>query len=298
MNTPLQYALFLGCTIPARSRNYEASARKVAARLGVELVDLDGFICCGFPVRNADRKSALILGAYNLALAGKKGLDLCALCSSCTSALTEAAHQLDHDEGLRKEINETLSRVGLSYEGGVKVRHFARILYQEVGTDRIRTAVTRKLKGLRIAAHYGCHYLKPSEIYDSFDQVEDPHTLDDLFALTGAEVVQYENKKRCCGGPVLAVDEKTALSIASEKLDDILASGANAIGLICPFCSVMYDSNQKGIESQFGKSYNLPALFLPQVLGLAMGLDKKELGLNMNVVKTGDLLGSLDQATS
>jgi heterodisulfide reductase subunit B len=294
MNTSLRYALFLGCTIPARSRNYELSARKVAGRLGLDLVDLEGFICCGFPVKSADKKSGLILGAYNLALAQKKGFDLCALCSSCTSALTEVAHHLAEDESLRKEVNESLAKVGLSYEGGVKVRHFARILYEEVGKDRIKPALSRDLKGLRIATHYGCHYLKPSEIYDSFDQVEDPHTLDELFALTGAEVVEYGSKKRCCGGPVLAVDEKTALSVAKAKLDDIQASGANAIGLVCPFCSVMYDSNQKGIESQFGTSYNLPVFYLPQVMGMAMGMDKKEIGLNMNVVKTADLMRSLN----
>lgn len=294
MSTSLRYSLFLGCTIPARSRNYELSARKVASRLGIELVDLEGFICCGFPVKSADKKSSMILGAYNLALAEKNGLNVCSLCSSCTSALTEVAHHLAHEQTLKREINESLAKVGLKYEGGVKVRHFARILYEEIGKDRIKSALTRDLKGLRIATHYGCHYLKPSEIYDSFDQVEDPHTLDELFALTGAEVVEYGNKKRCCGGPVLAVDEKTALAVAKAKLDDIKACGANAIGLVCPFCSVMYDSNQKGIESQFGGSYNLPALYLPQVLGMAMGMDKKEIGLNMNVVKTADLLRSLN----
>ncbi|MEW6667578.1 MAG: CoB--CoM heterodisulfide reductase iron-sulfur subunit B family protein [Thermodesulfobacteriota bacterium] len=293
MSTSPRYALFLGCTIPARSRNYELSARKVAAKLGVELVDVESFICCGFPVKSADRRSAMILGAYNLALAQKNGLNLCSLCSSCTSALTEAAHELEHEADLRKEVNESLARVGLQYEGGVKVRHFARVLYEEVGVEAIQKAFTRRLEGMRVAPHYGCHYLKPSEIYERFDSVEDPHTLDELFALTGAEVVEYANKKRCCGGPVLAVDEKTALAVAREKLDDIQEAGANAVGLVCPFCSVMYDSNQKGIETQFGTSYNLPVLYLPQVLGLAMGMDKKDLGLNLNVVKTKDLLQAI-----
>jgi heterodisulfide reductase subunit B2 len=294
MSAPLRYALFLGCTIPARARNYELSARKVAARLGIELVDLPEFVCCGFPVKSADRKKSEVMGAYNLALAQKNGLDLCVLCSSCASALAETAHLLEKDEAVRREVNETLSKAGLRYEGGVKVRHFARILYQEVGLDRIRPTLTRSLKGLLIAPHYGCHYLKPSEIHDSFDPVEDPHTLDELFTLTGAEVVEYGHRKRCCGGPVLAVDEGTALAVAKEKLDDILSSGANAIGLVCPFCSVMYDSNQKGVESRFGKNYGLPVFYLSQVLGLAMGMDRKEVGLNMNVVKPAELLNSLN----
>ncbi|MBU2499372.1 MAG: CoB--CoM heterodisulfide reductase iron-sulfur subunit B family protein [Proteobacteria bacterium] len=286
----MKYALFLGCTIPARSRNYELSARKIAQKLGIELVDLEKFICYGFPIKNADLKSAMTLSAYNLALAEKRGLDLCTLCSSCASALTEAAHHLSEDERAREEINANLSRVGLQYNGGVKVRHFARVLYEEVGLEELKKHFTKTLEGLRVASHYGCHYLKPSEIYEDFDQVEDPHTLDELVALTGATVVDYPNKKRCCGGPVLPVDEKTSLAMAKEKLDDIAGAGADAITLVCPFCSVMYDSNQKGIETAFNATYNLPVLYLTQLLGLAMGFDRKELGLNMNVVKTKDLL--------
>lgn len=286
----MKYAFFLGCTIPARSRQYELSARKVAQKLGIELVDEEKFICCGFPVKSSDMKSAMVLGAYNIALAEKRGLDLCALCSSCTSALTEVAHHLEHDPEAKAEVNESLARAGLTIDKGTRVRHFARVLYEDVGMDKLKAHFTRSLEGLRIATHYGCHYLKPSEIYDRFDQVEDPHTLDDMIALTGATVVEYANKKRCCGGPVLAVDEKTSLAVAKEKLDDIAEAGADAVNLVCPFCSVMYDSNQKGIETAFNTTYNIPVLYLTQILGLAMGMDRKELGLNMNVVKTKEAL--------
>ena len=126
----MKYALFLGCTIPARSRNYELSARRVAQKLGIELVDVPDFICCGFPIKSADQKASMLLAAYNLSLAEERGLNVCALCSSCTSALTEAAHHLSEDSDMREQVNESLSRVGRSYEGGVKVRHFARILYE------------------------------------------------------------------------------------------------------------------------------------------------------------------------
>jgi heterodisulfide reductase subunit B len=292
----MKYALFLGCTIPARSRHYELSARKVAQKLGVEFVDQENFICCGFPVKSAEKKSALILAAYNLALAEKDNLDLCSLCSSCTSALTEAAHHLSEHESDRAEVNKTLEKVGLKYEGRGKVRHFARILYEEVGLESLKKSFVKSLEGLRVASHYGCHYIKPSEIYGNFDQVEDPHTLDEILAVTGATVVDYQNRKRCCGGPLLAVDEKTSLSVAREKLDDIKDAGADIINLICPFCSVMYDSNQKGIETQFNVAYNLPVLYLTQILGLAMGMDRKDLGLNLNVVKTKDVLAKFTGA--
>jgi heterodisulfide reductase subunit B len=286
----MKYALFLGCTIPARSRNYELSARKVAQELGIELFDIENFICCGFPIKSSHLKSAILLGAYNLALAEESKVDLCTLCSSCTSALTEVEHHLSEDQAMRAEINEHLSKVGLKYETGVKVRHFARVLYEQIGLEELKKHFTKSLEGLRMASHYGCHYIKPSEIYDNFDQVEDPHTLDEMIALTGATVVDYANSKRCCGGPVLPVDEKIALAVAKDKLDDIVDAGADAINLVCPFCSVMYDSNQKGIESEFETTYNLPVLYLTQILGMAMGFDRKELGLNLNVVKTKELL--------
>ncbi|MFC1532144.1 CoB--CoM heterodisulfide reductase iron-sulfur subunit B family protein [Thermodesulfobacteriota bacterium] len=290
MNKSFRYSLFLGCTIPARSRNYELSARKVAEKLGIELIDVEDFICCGFPIKSGDIKSSLLLSAYNLAVAQEKDMGLCTLCSSCSSALTEAAHYLSEDKDARKEVNDNLSRVNLRYDGNVKVRHFARILHEEIGTDEIGKHLQRDLSDLRIAIHYGCHYLKPSGIYDHFDEPEDPQTLDDMVAVTGARIVDYAGKKSCCGGPVLPVDEKTALSVAKEKLDCISYSEADAICLVCPFCSVMYDSNQKGIEAEFETDYRLPVLYLTQILGLAMGFGRKELGLNMNVVKTKSLL--------
>jgi heterodisulfide reductase subunit B len=286
----LRYAFFLGCTIPARSRNYELSARKVAEKLAIDLVDVEEFVCCGFPIKTGDRRSAEIMGAFNLALAQGKDLDIATLCSSCASALTEVAHHLSDPEAERKQIDESLARAGVSYDGHVNVKHFARILYEEVGAEKIKAYFEKDLSGLKIAVHYGCHYLKPSEIYDHFDHVEHPASLDRLVALTGAEVIDYDDKKRCCGGPILPVDDKTAMSVAKSKLDDIARADANAICLVCPFCSVMYDDNQKSIEAEFAADYNLPVLYLPQILGLAMGFERKELGLNMNVVKTKALL--------
>ena len=285
----MRFALFLGCTIPARSRNYEISARKVADKLGIEMVDVEEFICCGFPLKDSDKWSFELMAAYNLCLAQERNLDICTLCSSCASALTEVANSLSKKGSERDKVNERLSKFGLQYGGGIKVRHFARNLYEEIQPNEIKKHFQRDLSDLRIAIHYGCHYLKPSEIYDHFDDVDDPKSIETLLAMTGASVVHYSGEKRCCGGPLLPVDEKTALSAAKDKLDAISDVGADALCLVCPFCSVMYDSNQKSIETEYGIKYQLPVLYLTQVLGMAMGYDKKELGLNMNSVKTEKL---------
>ncbi len=286
----MKYALFLGCTIPARARNYELSARRVAEKTGIELVDIENFICCGFPTKAGDMNASLLMAAYNLALAQREHLDVVALCSSCTSALSEAAHHLSENEEDLAMVNEQLAKVGLKYEGSPKIRHFARVLFEEVGAEKIKAQFEKDLSGLNIATHYGCHYLKPSEVHGGFDDPENPNSLETLVALTGATVVDYAGKKTCCGGPVLPVDEKAAMSVTKGKLDNLKAAGVDALCLVCPFCSVMYDGNQKSIENEYETEYKIPVLYLTQILGMAMGFDRKALGLNMNVVKTKDLL--------
>ncbi len=285
----MKYALFLGCTIPARSRNYEMSARVVARRLGLDLLDIPNFSCCGFPLKSSDGKKAGLLAARNLALAEAEGVSICTLCSACASMLAEEAHLLGRDRTLLGETNTELEKVGLSYGGSVKVKHFARVLLDDVGLAPIREAVSVDLKGLAVATHYGCHYLKPSEIYDKAEDPENPSSLEEILAAVGAKSVPYDRKKDCCGGGVLVAHEQTALEMSKQKLDRVKKAGARAMNVVCPFCSVMYDDNQKSIEGRFDVSYEMPVLFLPQIMGLAMGFDRKELGLNMNVVKTKKL---------
>jgi len=285
----MKYAIFLGCTIPARARNYEMSARAVAERLELELVDIPDFSCCGFPMKSSNLLSARLLAARNLSLAEEQGLTIATLCSSCNSMLAEEAHRLEHDEEALKETNTALSKIGRKYTGTTKVKHYARVLLDDVGLERIEEAVTKDLGGLKVAIHYGCHYLKPTEIYPDGENPDHPESLDQLVRAVGVEPVPYGMERNCCGGAVMAANENTALAMAKQKLDHIKVSGAKAMTLVCPFCSVMYDSNQKSIESTFDVEYRIPVLFLPQILGLAMGIDRKTLGLNMNVVKTKEL---------
>jgi len=286
----MTYAFFLGCTIPARSRGYEMSARKVAEKLDFELRDMEEFICCGYPMKASDQVSSELMGAYNLALAQKAGLDVCTLCSSCASYLTEVAYHLAEEGPKRDAVNTQLSRVGLEYKGNVKVRHFVRVLFEEIEPKEIKKHFKRYLVDLTIALHYGCHYLKPSGIFDNFDPADYPKSIEKLVSMTGARVVSYAGEQNCCGGPLLPVDEKTALSLAKEKLDAVFEVGADALCVVCPFCSVMYDSNQKTILSGSATNSGFPVLYLTQLLGLAMGFEKKELGLQMNVVKPKELL--------
>ena len=292
----MKYAFFLGCTVPARARNYEISVRTISRQLEIEMEDIGDFACCGFPLKGIDQELTLLMAARNLSLAEEKGVEnICVVCSACASVLTEACETLNHNHKLREEVNKKLQSIGRSYKGKVKVKHFARILYEDVGLKKIKSAMKKKLTGFKFAPHYGCHYMKPSEVYNHFDDPENPHTLKELIELTGATSIDYENLKQCCGGAILAIDDKISLAIAKEKLDHIKAAGADGMVLVCPFCNVMYDSNQMSVEQAYDIQYGIPILYLPQLLGLAMGFDRKELGLHMNVIKPRELLEKLSQ---
>jgi len=286
-----EYTLFLGCTVPVRAVNYELSARKVAERLGVGLSDIANFCCCGYPIKSVNHYAYLLMAARNLALAEEKGLPLCTLCSACCGALTEANHQIQEDKALRKRINEDLSKwLGKRYEGRVRVTHLIRVLQKEIGEKRIAAEIENNLSSLRLAPHYGCHYTKPSTIYEKVEDPENPRSLDRLIEACGAKSIPYENKLQCCGGGVLAIDEGVALAMAQSKLEHLKAEQADALILLCPFCDIMYESNQKKIEKVFGKEYKLPVLFYPQLLGLAMGMEPDEVGIKMNRVKPTELM--------
>ena len=292
-----KYALFIGCTISVRGLNYELSARKVAEKLGIEFVDIQEFSCCGFPLSSIHHNSAVAIAARNLALANAKNLDIITLCSACTGYLTEVKKLLENktNSKLLKDVNKKLKDLGYKYEKGVKIKHFARFLYEDIGVDKIKEHIKEPLKGIKVAPHYGCHYIKPSEIFDGFDNPIHPQSLDKLIEVTGATPVHYRDKLQCCGGGILAVNEETSVKMVKEKLDHIKDANADAMTLICPFCSIMYDEFQPTIETTYEIEYKIPVLYYPQLLGLAFGLDpKKDLAVRKNQVKVKPLLEKIE----
>ena len=281
----MNYALFLGCTIPIRGLNYEMAAREVAKKLGIEFNDLEYFSCCGFPVKSTNVEAALLMAARNLAIAAERGEKICTLCNACTSVLTEANKELTSKKELREKIDKGLRKSGRTFTPGVEIKHFSRVLYEDVGLDVLKKKMVINLSKLKFSVHYGCHYLRPSSLYNYFEDAENPSTVEELIAVTGADVVDYKNKLDCCGGVVLGVEESIALSMTKRKLDNVTANNVDALIMICPFCSIMYEDGQKMIESKYNTVYNLPILYLPQVLGLALGINQEKLGFRLNKIK-------------
>lgn len=291
----MKYALFLGCTIPVRGQNYEVSARRVAKELNIEFEDIEEFSCCGFPVRSIDKEAQLLISARNLAIAEERGLDIITLCNACTITLQEAKMELDHNRELREKVNNKLKKIGKEYRGTVSVKHFARFLYEDYGIENIKEKIKKPLTNIRAAAHYGCHFIRPTEVYRDFDDPEHPKSLDELIEVTGAESPEYSDKQRCCGGGILGIKEEDALLMTKSKLDDIKEVGVDCMISICPFCSIMYEGNQKKIEKTYETEYKIPVLYYPQLLGLAMGIPSEELGFKLNRVKAKALLARIEK---
>jgi len=288
----MKYALYSGCTVLGRSRNYEMAARAVAKIFDIEFIDLDDFECCGFPIKSVHYGTFLVMGARNVLAAEERGLDICTLCSACTSSLTEVNKHLIENFDEKTRIVATLRKQGIDYRmsRNINIKHFTKILYEDIGTGEIEKLIKKRLSNLNVAPHYGCHYLKPTDIYNNPEDPENPQSLDELISITGANSIYYNEKMRCCGAGVLAINEDLAYSIARVKLKELSENSTDVMVLMCPFCSVMFDDNQKKIEQKFQETYNLPVLYYPQLLGLALGIDEKSLGLRMNRVSTRALL--------
>jgi len=288
----MKYALYLGCIIPTRLIGYEISSRKVCEKLGIELVDLEDYICCGTPIKNISHKTWLAMAAYNLALAEEKKLDILTLCNGCANSLRMANAKLKASPELKKEINEILKKLGKKYEGSVEVKHLIKVLYEDVGIKGIAQKVVKPLKDLRAASHVGCHTIRPSLVMQH-DDPEMPRILDELIEATGGKSLDYMYKIKCCGQPIRGVNDEASFEIAREKLKNVKAVGANCMVTVCPACNLQFDLGQLEIKSKFKEEYNIPVMHYPELLALAMGLKKEELGVETHRVKPFELLKTI-----
>ena len=287
------YALFLGCTIPARQPNYELSARKALAKLGIELVDLVNMTCCcPPPIQSIDLETSLAVAAYNICLAEEADLNLITLCSGCFESLAMANTMLKDDKQLEARINRILSQVGKEFLGNKEVKHFLQVLVDDVGLKRLKQSVSKPLSKLKVAPFYGCHALRPSKLL-KLDDPERPTILENLIETLGAESVEYRNKLKCCGGLLRGYSDDLALNLAREKIVNTTKAGADCIGTLCPFCFVALDIGQMQVKAKFQETYDMPVLHYSELLALALGIDPKELALQTHKIKTDKILNKI-----
>jgi heterodisulfide reductase subunit B len=289
----MKFALFLGCNIPARVQQYELSARAVFKKLDMEAVDIKEFNCCGYPLRNIDSKASLLAAARNMALAEKQNLDMVVLCMCGFGMFKEAQRRLNESDALKEEINGALAKEGLRYRGEMQVKHILSVLYHDVGLEKIKERIVREYKGIKIAAHYGCHALRPSDVV-MFDDAVNPTLFDRLVEITGAKSVYWQARLDCCGAPLFGINDDLSMDLTKKKIIDATAAGADYLCDACTYCHMQFDVVQQMIvNSSHGEIQALPAILYTQLLGLSLGIDSENLGLANNTIDITRIEGFL-----
>ncbi len=277
-----KYALFPGCLMPTEQYVYELSIRETLPLLGIELVDVEGFSCCGEPMKSVNQLLTLYLSARNIAIAEKHHLDVFVPCAMCHLALSECQHVLENSPAMKERINGMLSAEDLKYTEKRHVVHTVDLLYDIIGIDKIKERVKKPLNGLKIAAHYGCHILRPSEIGRP-DDSEHPQKIEAILKALGAEPVEYPSKLDCCGAPLLANLPESALAKTGQKLQAIQEQGIQGMVDVCPWCHKMFDGRQTKAGETIAAKLDVPVFYLTQLLGIALGISGHKLGLELNL---------------
>ena len=276
------YTYFPGCSAESTASPMSISIPPVAKALDMDLIELEDWNCCGSsPYGSVDKLEATCMAARNLALAEKKGFDLVTPCSSCYITLYGADSHIKEYPALGDQVNQALAAGNLDYHGGVRVRHLVDVLYSDVTPDVIGSKVTKSLEGLKVASYYGCQLVRPTI---GFDDPESPHSLDELAASLGADVVSWPLKTRCCGGSLVMSEQELALELINKLLHSAQENGAQCLITPCPLCQINLDAYQSQVNSKFKGNYNIPVLFPTQLIGVALGIKPKALGLQRNIV--------------
>jgi heterodisulfide reductase subunit B len=275
-----EYKLFEGCTIGNRIPFIEAASRKVFEKVGIETSQAP-FSCCPDPtgMKSFDNNAWLTIGARNLCLAEAEGKDILSLCNGCANTLRGVQHQLKHDSLKKKKVNEQLAKIGKEFKGSINVKHFVDELKDNL--DRVRGAITKPLSGLKVAVHPGCHYMRPAEWMEADDPMR-PENLKKIVAESGATVVDYEEMVLCCGSAVINAYEEHGLANFKIKMDSIKKAGADVICVNCPACFQQFDTRQRDLGKKYEAEYDIPVLYITELLSLAMGATPDEIGLKFH----------------
>jgi heterodisulfide reductase subunit B len=275
------FAVFWGCTIPARFPFIEKATRLVFDDLGANVRELAGHTCCpeGVLVKSNDEGAFYTTAARNLALVERAGLDVVTPCNGCYSTFKETWAHLEKDWRAKNAINDRLAREDLHYDGHLDIKHFAEWLADDIGAGVVASKATDSFWGLNIAVHYGCHLLRPSPAVHWDDPLA-PTKVEELVASLGARVVDYQTKMQCCGNALDRVGEREgSLAFTRNKLADLQANDVDALVVVCPSCFLQFDANQ-AVLNRNNEGFNIPVLYLSELIALAYGHTPEEIGLD------------------
>jgi succinate dehydrogenase / fumarate reductase, cytochrome b subunit len=294
MNPTLKYAYYPGCVAKGACKELHASTIAIAQALDIELVELERASCCGSGTfKETDQFLEDTVNARNIALAEKLQLPLMTQCSTCQGVIGRVNDKLQGDRDYQTEINQTLNPTGENYQGTVEVLHLLWVLVRDYGLERLQSKVIKPLSGLKCAAFYGCYLLRAQTV-TRFDDPYQPESMENLFRALGAEPIYYAGRVQCCGWPISSYATNASFSLAGRHLSEAIAAGADCIVTPCPLCHLNLDSRQPEVEKVIGQKLGIPILHLSQLIGLALGISPKVLGLQRHIVSTRLVLDNLD----
>jgi succinate dehydrogenase / fumarate reductase, cytochrome b subunit len=290
----MRVAYWPGCVSRGFTPELHGSMAKVAPLLDIELVELDRACCTGAGViAEHNQELADTLNARTFALAQRvDGADLMMnICSTCQGAQSECQERLDANADYRAHVNETLSAEGLTYEQGITNKNFLWLLVEEIGLDALRSRVRRPLTDLKVGPFYGCYIVRPVDRLgiDAVEQPRDTYLAQVIEAL-GGTVIEYAGSHKCCGFPIITMNKDASLKQAGRHLGDAVDADADCLVTPCPLCHLNLDLQQPLAERTVGRELNMPVLHLPQLVGLALGLEPKELGFQRHIVKPSSVI--------
>jgi heterodisulfide reductase subunit B len=277
----MRYLYYPGCSLEGTALEYDLSTRNVMHKAGAELVEIEEWTCCGASAAEAtSHLLSLALPARNLAIAEKMGdvNDILVPCSACYLNLKKVEAKTKKDPRLLEQLNHILAEEQLEIQGMVRVRHLLDVIANDVGAENIRTLVHKTLDGITVAPYYGCQCLRP---YPVFDDPEAPRSMEPIIEAIGARVLQWDMGAKCCG----ASHMNTRMEVGIELVANILrgARSADAIVTVCPMCQMNLEAHQRKISRVYREDLNTTILYLPQLIGLALGISEKKLGLKLNL---------------
>jgi heterodisulfide reductase subunit B len=284
------YFLYSGCSLEASGVHYLISLEAVAKPLGINLKEIPDWNCCGASISyvGGNELSVDVLAARNMAIAeANGGLDIVAPCSSCYIVLNKVNHKLQEKPALLAEVNEVLAEGGLKYSGQIKVRHLLDVLFNDVGPDKIRSQVKKPLNGLKVGGYVGCQTVRP---FGEYDSVEQPTVQDRLIQALGAEAVHFPKKIRCCGSGLFLTELDYCYELARDILKDAVDHGAQIISTACPMCQMNLEAYQKKINKALDTNFNIPVVFITQLMAVAFGLGNKAAALDRLLISAGQVL--------
>jgi succinate dehydrogenase / fumarate reductase cytochrome b subunit len=291
----LKFALYPGCAAQGATPELYQSAMAIISRLGIDVVELTAAACCGAGVvTEASPETALALNARTFAQAERLGLDVMTICGTCQGVMGAANKRLQQEPGLLDRINKLLEPEGLSYRGTLQVRHLLWIIVRDLGLHELRRHVRVPFKEFRVAPFYGCYLLRPS--WDlGFDDPDNPSSLEKVIQAVGGESVAYAGRTKCCGFPIILEKEAVAMAMAGSNLKEAKDKGADFMVTPCPLCHMSLDIYQERAGKAVGARLDLPVLHLPQLIGLAMGIPAKELGLSRHLISVDSILKRMEK---